>query len=195
MLLAATPLAGQTPSPFAVVLSGGERAQASVQLHGLSRDRALREALASGLPLRFRFRIELWRKDPVFDQLAGSHEALWSMVQNPLEGGFTLRSARGQSRAESLDGAERALEAAFAPPLQPRSGGRFYYLATLDVETLSLSDLEELERWLRGEAGPAVQGQVSVGRALQRGLRRVFVRVIGLPTRRWEARTPTFTVR
>jgi hypothetical protein len=37
-----------------------------------------------------------------------------------------------------------------------------------------------------------VQGRTSPGRAVERGLRRVFVRLIGLPTRRWEARTPSF---
>ena len=75
------------------------------------------------------------------------------------------------------------------------TGGRFYYLVTLNVETLSASDLEELRHWLRGQARPAVAGKQPVGRAVETGVRRFFVRLLGLPTRRYEARTPIFAVR
>jgi hypothetical protein len=78
--------------------------------------------------------------------------------------------------------------------VQPRRSGRFYYLATLEVETLSLSDLEELRRWIRGEVQPAVEGRAPAGRAVERGLRRVFVRLLGLPTRRFETRSEIFVL-
>ncbi|CAN5864176.1 hypothetical protein BH20GEM3_BH20GEM3_03920 [soil metagenome] len=117
------------------------------------------------------------------------------MVQNPLESDYSLGNGRVEHRLGTLEESEAVLQAAFASGLQPRGAGRFSYIATLDIETLSLSDLEELRRWLRGEARPAVQGRTSPGRAVERGLRRVFVRLIGLPTRRWEARTPSFVAR
>jgi hypothetical protein len=79
--------------------------------------------------------------------------------------------------------------------VRPSRTGRYYYLAKLEVETLSLSDLEELRRWLRGEVGPAVAGSGSPESAVESGVRRVLVRMIGLPTRRMEARSGTFTVR
>ena len=191
-----SPLGAQAARPFTITTgSAADGWRPTVQLNGVLRDRALRSALTSGLPVRFRFRVELWEKEGVFDRLVGAHEALWSLVQNPLEGGYTLGNGRGERRLGTLEESEAFLQAALAFALQPHGGGRFYYLATLDIETLSLSDLEELQRWLRGEVRPAVQGRTSPGRAVERGMRRLFVRLIGLPTRHWEARTPSFVLR
>ena len=192
---ASTPLGAQAARALSVSTSATTGWRPTVQLNGVLQDRALRNALASGLPLRFHFRIELWQKEGIFDRLAGAQEALWSMVQNPLEGNFSLGNGRVEHRLDTLEESEAVLQAVFASNLQPRGGGRFYYIATLDVETLSLSDLEELRRWLRGEARPAVEGRAPPGRAVERGLRRVFVRLIGLPTRHWEERTPSFIPR
>ena len=166
-----------------------------VRLQGVLQDRALRGALTSGLPLRFRLRTELWEDQGLFDRLVGAEQVVWSMVQSPLEGGYTLDNGRVQQHIPTLEGSDAALQGAFTTSLQPRGTGRFYYIVTLNVESLSLSDLEELQRWLRGEARPAVQGRAPAGRAVERGLRRVFVRVIGLPTRHWEARTTSFVLR
>jgi hypothetical protein len=60
------------------------------------------------------------------------------------------------------------------------------------VETLSLDELDELRRWLRGEARPAEAGRPP--RGVERGVRRIFVRLLGLPSRRYEARTAIFRV-
>jgi hypothetical protein len=157
-------------------------------------DGALREALGSGLPVRFHFRIELWEK-AVLDRLIAAEEASLALIQDPLDRTFVLTNGRENQTFVSLGEAERAVARSMPNTLRPNPrGGRYYYLATLEVETLSLSDLQELQRWLRGEARPAVQGRTSVGRALGRGVQRAFVRMVGLPTRRYDARSPTFTV-
>jgi hypothetical protein len=195
-LLLAAGAEAQPRRPLAVA-PGGPAAQwrAEVSVQGLLADRALREALQGGLPLRFHFRAELWRKGEPFDQLAGAHEVSRALLRNALSDGYALEDGRVQHRFSTLEGAEAALQAAFAPPLEPGAPGRYYYLVRLSVETLSLSDLEELRRWLRGEAAPAVTGQQPVGRAVERGVRRFFVRLLGLPTRRYEARSGIFAVR
>ncbi len=161
---------------------------------GLLADPGLRDALGSGLPLRIRFRVELWEKS-LFDRLVGTHRAALAVLQDPLDGGYTLDDGRSEQRFRSLAEVEGAVEGAFAASLHPTRRGRFYYIAVLEIETLSLSDLEELQRWLRGEARPAVEGRRSVGRAVESGLRRAVVRVMGLPTRKYEARSATFSPR
>jgi len=60
------------------------------------------------------------------------------------------------------------------------------------VETLSLSDLDEVNRWLRGELKPAVKGEKNPGTAIGRGLRTVVVRLLGGEKRHYVARTGTF---
>ena len=164
-----------------------------VHVSGLLDDPALEEALSSGLPLRIRIRTELWSK-ALFDRLVGAQELALAIVQDPLDGSFVISDGREEQHVEALGQAADLLSEIPAQGLQPRGSGRFYYLATLRAETLSLSDLEELQRWLRGEARPAIRGERSIGRALGRGLRRLFVRTIGLPTRRYEARSATFAV-
>ena len=52
---------------------------------------------------------------------------------------------------------------------------------------------EELRRWLRGEVAPAIGGEGSPERVVGAGMRRLLVRVLGLPTRSYEARSEIFT--
>jgi hypothetical protein len=195
LLVVGTGAAEAQSSPLAITVGGAAAEwRPFVRVDGLLlQDRALRDALDSGLPLRFRFRLELWER-AVFDRLVGAEEVTLALVQEPLEGTYTVSSDNSNRTYGGLADAERAIGGALPNTLRPRArGGRFYYLATLEIETLSLSDLAELQRWLRGEARPAVQGRRPVGRALGRGLQRAFVRMVGLPTRRYETRTPTFT--
>ncbi len=199
VLLALVCLAGPAPaqSPPPLTIAAGNAVlewRPLVRVHALLEDRALLEALGSGLPLRFHFRVELW-SDGFFDRLVQAQQLSLMVVQDPLDRSYTLAGERNEQRFETLAEVESAIQAMAVFTLHPRGRGRFYYLATLEVETLSLSDLEELRRWLRGEAGPAVQGHRPVGRAVERGLRRTVVRLMGLPTRRYEARTATFRLR
>lgn len=165
-----------------------------VEARGILRDAALRSALESGLPIRLRLRVELWEKR-LFDRLSRAQELFVVLVQDPIDETFVLTHGASERRFSTLARAGDAVDAALRAEMRPDSRGRYYYLATLEIETLSLSDLEELRRWLRGEVRPAVAGRSSPERAIETGLRRVIVRVIGLPTRRYESRSPTFIVR
>ena len=79
-------------------------------------------------------------------------------------------------------------------PFRPGADGRWYYVVNAEVETLSLSDLQELRRWLRGELAPTVAGDENVENARARGVWRLVVRVLGLPARRYRDRTPSYRV-
>lgn len=190
LLLALPPtLTGQAAPRFAV--QAGQNGGVRVQTGSLLEDGGLRGALESGLPLRFHLRVELWRKG-FFDRLSGAGEVDLALVQDPLDGVYVVDDGRREQRFPALESAVASLQRALAPTLQPTRAGRYYYLATLEVETLSLSDLDELRRWLRGEVQPAVEGRSSPARAVERGLGRLFVRVIGLPSRKYEDRSATF---
>lgn len=189
--LAGSPAAAQSGSRFGVEV--GADGTAVVQAPALAEDQALRGALESGLPLRFRLRVELWRK-ALFDQLSGIQEVNIALVYDALDREYLLDDGRAESRHGSFVAAQGAVERAMGLSLRPRRTGRYYYLATLQVETLSLSDLDELRRWLRGEVQPAVEGRGSATRAVESGLRRMLVRVMGLPSRSYEDRSATFIV-
>jgi hypothetical protein len=78
--------------------------------------------------------------------------------------------------------------------MKPTRAGRYYYTAALRIETLSVSDLAELERWLQGELGPAVSGDRSIPGAVVEGAKRLMIRVLGLPTKHLDSRSVRFRV-
>ncbi len=186
-------LHAQTASP-ALAFDAAAAYQPSLRLDGFFADRDLQRAVESGLPLRVRARVELW-KDQFIDQLSGTQT--WSAVLSfdPLEKTFRLRSVAANSidqRMISYADARAALEAPRDFTLRPLSSGRYYYTATIEVETLSLSDLEELERWLQGQLKPAVSGDRSVPDAIGDGAKRLLIRVLALPAKTLELRTQRF---
>ncbi|MCI0432476.1 MAG: hypothetical protein L0271_02335 [Gemmatimonadetes bacterium] len=157
-------------------------------------DAALEHATRSGLPVRVNVRVELWR-DGFFDDLVTTR--VWNAVvlYEPLEEQFIVRLPdRPARRHSTYAGARAAVEGELPLDVRPVRQGRYYYIAMLEIETLSLSDLAELERWLQGELGPAVSGERSLPGAVGEGAKRLLIRLLGLPTRRVEARSEKFEV-
>ena len=150
--------------------------------------------MRSGLPLRLHYRLELWRvRGRWFDKFI--RDVQWDALarHDPLTEDFMLIQPNGTvSRFATAEEIGRALEIPYRVPLEPPGQGRFYFSCRLEVTTLNDTDLAELERWLKGEVGPAVSGGGSVGDALARGLQRVLVRIAGLPRLTLEARSPVF---
>ena len=95
-------------------------------------------------------------------------------------------------RFDRLSEAQEAAEAPQRVPMTPQRGGRYYYIVRLEVETLSLSDLNEVESWLNGDFNPAVRGDKPAGTALGRGLKGVFLKLLGADRRQYERRSVTF---
>lgn len=185
--------AQQTSAPTVSVDPAAGR-RPLVQLKGILADPELEKAVESGLPLHVRVRVELWR-DQLFDQFKASQTWDAVLAYQPLEKQFLVQT-RGSTptsqRLPSYQAARAALEIERSWSLRPSSSGRYYYTATIEVETLVLSDLEELERWLSGELKPAVSGDRSVPGAIAEGAKRLLIRVLALPARTFELRTERF---
>lgn len=157
-------------------------------------------ALRSGLPVRLHYRVEVWRsRDGWFDQFA--RQADWDVVvrHEPLLDQYTLLTLVGMRRQErryaTLDALGAALAFAYQVNVRPEEPGGYYYAASLQVSTLSDSDLDELERFLAGDIEEAAEGNEGIGGAVGRGATRFILRLAGLPSLRLEARSPRFVVR
>ena len=190
----AAPAAAQ--SQLSVTPSETDR-RAVVSVGPVLSEAALAEALRSGLPVRMRFRTELWR-DELLDDLVNDVDFIVVLRYEPIERRYEVYDQRRQGPTGYFSSYERmraAIETRYALDIRPRSRGRYYYLSTLEVETLALSDLDELQGWLRGELSPAVTGDASLLGAIGNGAKRVFIRVLGLPARRLEARSAPFRIR
>jgi hypothetical protein len=183
----------QEPLRFVIVPETGE---AMVELGNLFSDPELVEAVQTGLPLRIRLGIQLW-KDGFFDNQKGQYEWRASILFDPLTRRYRVQTSErtgAEIEVNTLEEAQAALQLTLSVPLRPRESGRYYYAATVEMETLSLSDLEELQRWLQGQLAPAVAGDQDVEGALATGARRVLVRLLGLPAKRLNFRSPRFPV-
>ncbi len=160
-------------------------------------DQGLQNALHSGLPLRIRILTELW-DDGFFDSQEGTYEWRASVLYDPVSLRYrvqTMAPVEQDLILNTFAEAGEAIQLTLPIPLSPTREGRFYYLVRVVVETLSLSDLEELQRWLRGDLAPVVSGEQDMESAVGRGFGRLFVRLLGLPARRFQLRTETFEFR
>ncbi|HEX6434658.1 MAG TPA: DUF4390 domain-containing protein [Gemmatimonadales bacterium] len=158
------------------------------------------DALRSGLPVRLHYRVEVWRsRGAWFDTF--ERQAEWDVVvrHEPLLDQYTLLTFVGAARQErryaTLDALGAALAFGYQVNVRPVESGRYYYAGSLQVTTLSDSDLDELERFLAGDLSEAEEQGENFGDALGRGATRFLLRLAGLPSLRLEARSPHFTVR
>ena len=120
----------------------------------------MRNLLINGFPARLHYRMERWATGGWFDDIKAAAE--WDVVvkYDALSKRYHVFRAVG-NRAVELGSFETAAEAEEivnapfrAPVSLPRRGQRTYYNLVLDIETLSLTELDEVERWLRGELKP-----------------------------------------
>jgi len=207
LLTLATPREGQAQTGNSVRLevrltpdsaSRGERAPV-VRSDNLLGDGRWLSTLRSGLPVRLHYRVEVWRsRNGWLDQL--TRQVYWDVVvrHEPLLDQYTLLTIFGsrvqERRYATLDALTAALAFAYQINVSPTQAGSYYYTATLEVSTLSDSDLDELERFLEGDL-EAARGREGLGEALGRGATRFLLRLAGLPSLRLEARTQRFAVR
>jgi hypothetical protein len=199
--LAAAPLLAQRDARLEIILPGdgalGQEAPV-IRSSGVLADRRMRDLLNHGFPARLHYRIELWSARGFFDDLKSQVE--WDVIvrYNPMERLYSATRIE-RERATPLGTFDqlRRIEDVVGRPFQPAirpptKREKFYYSAVLDVEMLSVNDLDEVERWLRGELSPAVRGEKSPGTAVARGVRTLVTRLLGGEQRHYEARSRVF---
>lgn len=205
VLLAASPLPAQRQPRLEFTLPAAEaltKVGPTVRALDVISDADTKGLLESGFPARLHFRVELWSAGRVFDAMRSSTE--WDLFVYYDGMGKKYRVVRVEGDGESVTSAgqfgsfdEMILEVERAQRVALRGAqqkNRQYYIGVLDVESMSLTDLDEVERWLRGELQPAVRGNGNPGTALGRGIRRVFVRLLGAERKNLQARSRTFVV-
>jgi hypothetical protein len=197
----AHPLRAQTPRLVVTAPPKGRAALegARITTTGVLSDPNLEKFIRSGFPARLHYRIELWTRTRGFDPLVANAEWVVIVDYDQLQRTYMVHRQVGDRPVAS--GPFRTIqevEAALAVPIEapiraPASGGRMYYHAVLEIEKLSMSDLDELEAWLRGELKPAARGQQNPATAIKRGIQTLMLRMLGGENPRYEARSETFT--
>ena len=198
MLLAARPLRAQDGSPR-LDLSTPAVITAHVDAPTVSMREVLaeghrRELLNAGWPTVLHCRVELWKRGLFFYDLESS--VAWDLIVEFVPATKVYRVQRQQDgklqslgQFTTIDEAEQVIDRPWRVPNSPTSkGARYYYVFSLDLQTLSGSDLDAWQRWVRGDAEPAIRGKASPVTALRRGLGSLLSRVLGGETQHYEKR-------
>jgi hypothetical protein len=120
---------------------------------------------------------------------------------NPLRRRYTATRIEGDrvtalGSFDSLDPVEELLSHATQPALAvPEGHDKYYYNLALDVQMLSVSDLDEVERWLKGDIAPAVHGEKSPGTAIGQSAKSLVTKLLGGQIKHYEARSKVFRPR
>jgi hypothetical protein len=159
----------------------------------------VRESLERGMPATVRLSVEVWRVRPGwFDHRAGSERAEVRIARNAWSDEFQMRRQAGPLLTLlDLDETDRELSRPIRVRVLPLAqlvpGARYYAIARVEVKPLTVEDIEEVERWLSGEAKRAGKpGPGSIARlpAFMMGL---LANLSGLGDETAVVRTGTFT--
>lgn len=163
-------------------------------------DGPIRELMDHGFPAQLHYRVELWSTAGLFNRMLRAVEWDLGVRFDPMNKTFEVVRQAGDSvirlgtfrdYTSAASEVERFYRPVFTPPL---SRANLYYNVTLTLEMISVSDLDELDRWVRGDLRPAVRGRRNPGTALSRGARTLLSRLLGGERRTLEARSPSFRV-
>lgn len=157
-LVAAWPAAARAVEILPVRLrENGGYLEAGVRLTGVLSDR-VRGTLERGMPATVYVSVDVWRdRTGWFDQLVATERAVYRASMDVWAEDYTLQLGTEPARAISdLDGLESALEQPLRVPLvRVASLGpdrRYYVIVNVTVKPLTVEDLQNVEKWLSGEA-------------------------------------------
>ena len=192
MLLFAAPSAAQRRAVLEVAPPGPGGVGATVTATNLFAEPDMRDLVRSGFPASLHFRLELWRSGGLFDDLEGRLD--WNVIVQYDPSAQRYRVVRQQAgKVEDLGSfatlatAQSTLERPARTTLMPdREGVKYYYTLALDIEALSVSDMDQLERWLRGVKGNTAASAVGTG------LRTLMLRMLGGEKKHFTARSVVF---
>lgn len=203
LIALASPLAAQRPPRLEIAVAAGSALTEgpAIVTAGLLRDDKTREHLRNGFPARIHYRLELWRKSGVLsgDDRSGTSE--WDVLVNyePTSQLYNMirRSSDDSYRKDfgtfaTLTSAELQLAMPYKTSLHPTRSGRYYYNLTVEVQTLSQSDLDATLQWLRGPTAPGKTSNPLT--VLRSGFGMLFSRMLGGAQSKYEQPSEVFTV-
>ncbi len=171
-----------------------------IAAHDMLSTARTKEPLASGFPARLHFLVELWSEGGLTNEVQRRAEYDVLVTYSAMEKKYRVDQLVNErtfslGKFDRVEDAEGAVARPTRVPIKAlHSSRRFYYRVTLDVEILNSSDLDEVNRWLKGDLKPAFKGERDPGTTLARSFRRLASKLLGGGTTQYEARSPDFIV-
>ncbi len=159
----------------------------------------VRASLERGMPATVRLTVDVWRVRPGwFDQVVRQEHAEMRLARNAWSDEYQMRRQSGPLLTLlDLDEAERELgrpmRVRVVPVTELAREARYYAIAKVEVKPLTVEDIDEVERWLSGEAKRAGKpGPGSIAR-LPGYVVNLLANLSGLGDETATVRTATFT--
>jgi len=187
----------RVPLDVAFAAASAPTIGATVSTEALLSDSKTRELLHNGFPARIHYRLELWRTGGWSNERRGLTE--WDVLVafdpaaemfNAVRRGDEGRLLENYGGFPTVAAAESQIGRPLRVDLHPNGSGRFYYNLVLDVQTLTVSDLDALQQWLRGPEAPSKNPL----KAIRNGIGTLVSRLLGGDKRHYERRSEVFTV-
>jgi len=195
---AQSPRVGVAMALDTTVLKNGGR-KPIVYLRNLLNDPTWLEQLESSLPVIVSYHLETWRsREGWIDEYLTAVDWQTIVTKEPLQDEYAVTLLQGgphpgrPRRFSVRDSAQIYLQLPQRIETFPSRQGRFYYTLTVRVTALSDRDMDQLERFLAGDPDIDVPER---GTVVGRGLRRLLLRIAGLPSEVINARSAVFEVR
>ena len=167
-----------------------------VQARDMLNGARIREPLAAGFPARFHFRVDLYTEG-LLNQLERTVE--YDMLvrrialENVYEVLLLIDRPFSLGKFAKIEDAEAAVARRTRVPITAlRTKRKMYYKVTLEVQVIESSDLDEVDRWLRGNIESPLKGRTNPGTALTRGLRSIAAKLLGGESRQYDVTSPSF---
>jgi hypothetical protein len=156
------------------------------------------ELIRNGFPARLHYKLERWTAGTFVNNVKATEE--WDVIAQYDALAKQYRVIRATDDGAMVLGTFANIQEAdakIAEPYRvsiklPKRGEKTYYSLTLQMEAMSLSDLDEVRRWLNGELRPAVRGRKNPGTAITTGVRTLLVRLLGGERSQYKVSTGVF---
>lgn len=169
-----------------------------VYLRDLLLDQRWYETLDNALPIVVTYDLKLWRsREGWIDEFLTTFTWESIVTKEPLQEEYSLslvvnNAVRPPRRFAVRDSANAHLNLPQQIQVYPPRPGRFYYTLDARITALSDRDMDRLERFLAGDPEP---DRPERGTVVGRGIRRILLKIAGLPSQVLTARTHQFEVR
>lgn len=187
-----------------------EISSASIEKNVITAEISINDSLPSdltghmkkGVPISFDYKLELWRSRAGWlDKLEDKAGIVYRLRYDTWDGGYTVISEQSHLVIENILEEDRE-----ASDLVKSSGrltvsiddttGQFYMVGKLTIKTMSLSNLQEVESWLKGEISGAKKPRIKdAPDKFSEFLFNTALKVSGLKNISAEIRTPFFEIK
>lgn len=157
--------------------------------------------IKKGVPVSFDYRLELWRsRSGWLDKLIGNAGIAYRVRYDTWEKGYTIISEQSHLVVEHILEEDREAfdlvtsSGFLTMPVEEKSG-EYYIVGKLTIKTMSLSNLKEVESWLKGEISGAKKPKIKdAPNKFSEFLFNTALKVSGLKNISEETRTPVFEI-